>query len=325
MNNKKYDDVINKIKNYKKIICLRHINPDGDAYGSSMGMAQFIRENFPDKKVLVDGKNSKYLNFLGKSDFVNESDYSDSLIIVTDTANIERIDSEFWKKSKEIIKIDHHIEYKNNPSSNYANISIIEDNVGSASEIVAKIILHSKLHLSKETSKFLYTGIITDTGRFQYVGVTSTTFTIAAKLIDTGLNIFEIYNKLYISEFNDLQLQSFFISKVKLTKKGIGYICISDEDMKKKNITLEDVKIRINIMKNVRQIKIWFIAIENIETNEIKISIRSSKYVINKLAEKYSGGGHKLAAGAKISKWNQLKKFIKDLEKKINEKNIIKI
>jgi bifunctional oligoribonuclease and PAP phosphatase NrnA len=87
--------IINKIKEYDKIICLRHIDADGDAYGSAMGLAQLIKDNFPSKKVFTDGKNNENLSFLGKNDQLIKEDYQNSLVIVCDTANQERIDSEY--------------------------------------------------------------------------------------------------------------------------------------------------------------------------------------------------------------------------------------
>jgi len=90
-----YQKIINKIKKYDKIICLRHIDADGDAYGSAMGLAQFIKDNFPQKEVFTDGKNNESLSFLGRNDQLIKEDYRNSLVIICDTANQERIDSEY--------------------------------------------------------------------------------------------------------------------------------------------------------------------------------------------------------------------------------------
>ena len=87
--------IINKIKEHDTIICLRHTDADGDAYGSSMGLAQLIRDNFPQKKVFPDGENNESLSFLGKNERLTEKDYQNSLVIVCDTANQERIDSQY--------------------------------------------------------------------------------------------------------------------------------------------------------------------------------------------------------------------------------------
>ena len=90
-----YRKIINKIKKHSTIICLRHIDADGDAYGSAMGLAQLIKDNFPQKQVFTDGKNNESLSFLGKNDRLAKKDYQNSLVIVCDTTNQERIDSEY--------------------------------------------------------------------------------------------------------------------------------------------------------------------------------------------------------------------------------------
>jgi len=90
-----YRKIINKIKKHGTIICLRHIDADGDAYGSAMGLAQLIKDNFPQKRVFTDGKNNDNLDFLGKSNQLKKEDYQNSLTIVCDTASRERIDSQY--------------------------------------------------------------------------------------------------------------------------------------------------------------------------------------------------------------------------------------
>ncbi len=321
--NKKYDEIIKKIKKYEKIICVRHINPDGDSYGSSMGFAQFIRENFKNKKVYVDGKNVDYLNFLGKNDVLYKTDYIDALVIVFDTSIKSRIDSEFWHYGKEIIKIDHHI-HSNIEDEKFAHFEIIEDTVISTCQIVAKIIFQSKLKISKETAKLLYTGIVTDSGRFRFNNTNSDTFKVASKLLDTKLNINEIYNKLYIHDLDYLKVQKICISKIKTTKAGIGYIFFTNEDLEKdKLLKPENIKLHLNIMNNIKEIKIWLLGIEDKKYNCIKISIRSSKYIINEVAIKYNGGGHKLSSGCKINDWKESINLLNDLDQIIKLKKII--
>ncbi len=318
---KKYSQVISKIKKYNTIICLRHINPDGDAYGSSMGIANFIRDNFPKKRVFLDGSENLSLSFLGKMDQVTKKDYEGALLIITDTNNTARIDSEHWKIAKEIIKIDHHPE-TSDPDTIYGDLSIVDADLISASELVAKILFNSKFKITSKTAKFLYTGIVTDSGRFLHFGVNSDTFEIAAKLIKKGVNINEIYDQLYRKDFKYLTNLSVLISKIQVSDKGIGYINIKKNEYDKLNLKINEIKQRVNIMSNIKEIKIWFIALETPKEG-IKISIRSRKYIVNKVAAKYNGGGHKLASGAKIMEWSQIHNLITDLEKAINPKNSV--
>lgn len=316
--------ILEKIKQYQTIICLRHINPDGDAYGSSMGIAQFIKDNFPNKRVLVDGKDVSYLDFLGKSDKVSKEDYKDALIFVLDTNNIERIDSKYFNLGKEIIKIDHHPEY-NHLSINYANIKIVDSSCISNCQLLTRILIKTGLKISKKCARFLYTGLITDSNRFLYKMVNFETFDIASYLIKTGINISNIYQNLYLRNFDSLLLDSYFISKIRITKTEIGYIKLIKEEIIKKKLSKEEIKSKLFLMSNIKEIKIWFIAFENLETGLININLRSSNYIVNEVAKKYNGGGHKLASGAKIKSWTVLKSFINDLEKCICDNNLFKI
>lgn len=309
--------IVSKIKEYNKIICLRHIDADGDAYGSSMGLAQLIKDNFPQKQVFTDGKNNESLSFLGKNNQLVEKDYHDSLVIVCDTANQERIDSEYWNLAKEKIKIDHHIK-----GENYANYEWIDSTYSATCEMLGELAVNANLKVSKEVANFLLLGIITDSGRFLYNNTTSRTFQIAAFLLRKDADLNFLCANLYQQSLNLLKFKGYVLNNFALTKWGVAFIKITLAVLKKYNISQLEAKSVINILSNIKEIKIWLLAIEK-EEGLIKISIRSSQYVINEVAERYSGGGHKLAAGAKMKKWAELDNLINDLDNLISQNNFV--
>ena len=106
--------ILDKIIEYDKIIITRHVRPDGDAIGSSRGLAAILRLSFPDKKIYVQTEDkSDYLAFLGPDDeMIPDSEYDGALLIVTDTATLDRISNSRVDLAKEVVKIDHHINIK---------------------------------------------------------------------------------------------------------------------------------------------------------------------------------------------------------------------
>ncbi len=311
MQSKIYRKIINKIKKHSTIICLRHIDADGDAYGSAMGLAQLIKDNFPQKKVFTDGKNNENLDFLGKNDQLKKKDYQNSLVIICDTASQERIDSQYWESASEKIKVDHHIK-----GENYADYEWVDSSYVATCEMIGELAINTKLKISKKTANFLLLGIITDSGRFLYSNTTPRTFQIATFMLEKEANLNYLCVKLYQQNLNLLKFKGYVLSKFTLTKQGIAFIKITLAVLKKYNISRLEAKTVINILANVEEIKIWLLAIEA-EKKLIKVSIRSSQYAINEVAEKYSGGGHKFAAGAKIKNWMELDNLIADLNELI--------
>ena len=309
-----YQKIINKIKKYNTIICLRHIDADGDAYGSTMGLARIIKDNFPQKKVFTDGKNNESLSFLGKNDQLAEKDYLNSLVIICDTASQERIDSQHWKLSKDKIKIDHHVK-----GENYADYEWVDSTYSATCEMIGELARNANLKISKEAANFLLLGIITDSGRFLYSNTTSRTFQIAAFLLAKGADINYLCTNLYQQNLNILKFKGYVLNNFALTKQGVAFTKITLDTLRQYNINRLEAKSVINIFANVEEVKIWLFAIEQ-EKELIKVSIRSSRYVINEIAEKYNGGGHKFAAGAKIRNWTELDNLISDLDKLINLK-----
>ncbi|MBH8622777.1 MULTISPECIES: DHH family phosphoesterase [Spiroplasma] len=300
--------ILQKIKDYNTIICLRHISPDGDAYGSAFGLAQFIKDNFPIKKVLVDGEPSKYLAFLATPDLVKQEDYRGALVIVTDTGNVERIDSKYWQEAKEIIKIDHHPNV-----TPYGDLQWVDANKIAASEMIADLVLTSKLKVSAAAARLIFTGIITDSNRFMYNKTSLETLTLAGQLLAKGFDLQNIYHNLYEESWTNACFKNYLLSQVMVYDDQISYVKITDKMLKEHQMDYETVKPWVNIMSNIKEFKIWMLLIENKAEGYINISIRSNTYIINGVAQKYNGGGHELASGARIYQWEDTEKILADL------------
>ena len=149
--------ILDKIESYNTIIVSRHIRPDGDAIGSTKGLVKILRDTYPQKSIyLVNDDYSDYLAFLGGEDTVSDEVYDGALLIVIDTGTEDRISNKNYKKAKEIIKIDHHIDDKP-----YGDISWVEDFRSSACEMIADFYFtfKDKLKISKEAATYIYLGM----------------------------------------------------------------------------------------------------------------------------------------------------------------------
>ena len=126
--------IIDTISKYETIIIHRHVRPDPDAYGSSFGLKEILKASYPDKQVFTVGEHDETLSFLTKPDYVSDEQYEGALVIVTDTANTERIDDQRYKLGSFIIKIDHH------PNDDpYGDLLWVDTNGSSASELIYEL------------------------------------------------------------------------------------------------------------------------------------------------------------------------------------------
>lgn len=303
--------ILKKIKEYDTIIIHGHIRPDGDCYGSQYGLKNIIKESFPHKKVYVVGQESNYVSFLGTPDIISNDVYEGALSIVVDTATDDRISDQRYKLGKEIIKIDHHVP---NEKSFYADYYWVDDELPSASQMIGSFYKTYKkeLKLSKEGADAMYVGILTDTGRFRYRGVSRQTHEIAGMLLDYGVDVEEIDNKLSIETMETIRLKGEVLSNFKTTEAGFIYFVMTRDIINKYNITDETAASMVNVLSGIEGYPVWALFIEY--PAEIRVRLRSREHEIETLARKYGGGGHQKAAGARVDSFEQIKDFASDVD-----------
>ena len=173
-----YKNIYKKIKKYNKIVIARHVGPDPDALGSSIGLKEIIKATFPEKDVFVVGTPASKFRYLGALDKFQDSMYEDSLLIVTDTPDKKRIDGVDVDKFKEVIKLDHHPFIEK-----FGTIEIVDEQASSASQIVMELVFQTKLKWSKTAAENLFIGLVADTDRFLFSYTTPKTFELVAYLI----------------------------------------------------------------------------------------------------------------------------------------------
>ncbi len=326
-----YKEILEKIKEYNTIIIHRHIRPDGDCIGSQQGLKQFLKENFKDKNIYTVGDDiPEYLKYYGENDEINDDIYKGALAIVVDTANETRICDDRYKLADYIIKIDHHDD-----SPDYGDIVLRDPLSPACASIITSMLREYEKEgyiVSTETAKRLYVAITTDTGRFRFRGVSSTVLNNAAWLIDKGIDIEEIYTRLYIKEKEVLKLQGYVYNNFQVTENGVAYIYFTSDVMKEYNVTKDDAANLVSSLDSINGSLIWVAFVDQMKEkdetctdplirpeNEIRVRLRSRFVSINEIGAKYRGGGHLQAAGATIYSKEEMTNLLNDLDTLLKE------
>lgn len=304
------------IKQYDRIAVFRHSKPDYDALGTQMGLYHWIKDNFPNKELRVFGDN--HVTFTPRL-FPEMDRDGDAwfekpfLTIVVDVGNKSRIADPRFEKAEKIVKIDHHPK-----TEDLANVDITDTSTAAASELVVALLLNhgSKYTLSKESARYFYIALVGDSGRFQYSSTTALSFAVASHLINAGIDLSEIYQKMYLKQIDDLAVTAYILNHFSVSKKGVAYYVLDEKIQKELNITTERGKENVNLFSNIEGIHIWCSITQDTDPKEPcwRISIRSKALAINGVAAEFGGGGHAQASGAKIDTLADLPRFIEALD-----------
>ncbi len=309
--------ILDKIKEYGKIIIFRHKRPDGDATGSTKGLARILQLTYPDKEILLQNCDfSDYMSFLGGEDEPRGAEYyADALGIVIDTATADRISNREFCACREVIKIDHHI-----PVESYGVINWVEEERSSACEMIADFYATFKDELKIDTlaATYIYCGMVTDSGRFRFRSVSGETMRLAGLLLDMGIDVDTMYANLYMKDFKMFKFESYVYSKMKLTENGVAYMLVDKKMQEKFGLSQEDASASVSYMDSIKGSLIWLAFIEN-DDGSIRVRLRSRFVTVNSIAEKYSGGGHACAAGATVYSKAEMKRLIADADARLKE------
>ena len=306
---KEYQEALGLIEEYKNIIILRHLNPDGDAIGSQIGLKRIINSNFPDKNVFVTGDSLARYSFMYKEgmDNIPDSLFKESLSIVLDTSSPNLISDERYKMSNMSLRFDHHIFIKK-----ICSVEVVDTSFVSCSSLIADFAYKMGLEIDRSAAESLFTGLVTDSGRFLYDSVNPRTFLIASSLLSTGIKTSSIYSSLYNEDFSALKRRGYYIDKIKLTTNNVAYTYITKEDLKIMDAEAFSVsRGLVNTMANIRGVGIWVSFTEDEES--FLCEIRSNNTNINKIAVKYGGGGHEKASGATLESKEEALLLLDDL------------
>lgn len=305
--------ILEKIREYKSIIISRHMRPDGDAVGSTLGLARILRLTFPEKQVyVVNGDYAEYTAFLGSEDAQPDAArYAESLAIVIDTATPDRISNKSWQSAREVIKIDHHIDV-----APYGNIAWVEEHRSSACEMIADFYMtfREELKIDREAATCIYAGMVTDSGRFRFRSVSGETLRCAAALLDLGVDTDTLFAHLYLEKLDAFRFRAYVYENIKMTPHGVAYIYV-DRAMKERfSLTDEEASNVVSCLDSIKGSIIWLAFIDNSDGATIRVRLRSRFVTVDKLANKYRGGGHDCASGATLMSPDEIPLLLADAD-----------
>ena len=311
--------ILNKIKEYSTIFLFRHVRNDGDCVGATKGLKSIITATWPEKQVyIIDADTAKYLEFMGPEDEeMPEESYASALGIVLDTASEARISNRKYTLCRELIKIDHHI-----PLEQYGDLQWVEEERSSCCEMIVDFYrtFKDQLVLNSEGATHLYTGMVTDSGRFKYDGVTGETLRCAAELLDVGVDTQTLFARLYLEAFEYLKFKSAIYERMQITPNGVAWIFVDKAMQQEFNLNLEQSSAIIGNLDSIRGCISWLAFIETgDEQNAIRVRLRSRFVHINGIAENYHGGGHACASGATVYSIEEMNRLLRDTDALVKE------
>ena len=310
-----FQEILQAIQDYDRIIIHRHGRPDGDAMGSQIGMQQVILENFPHKQVYMVGDQPGFFGFMegAQLDEIPDSTYEGALAIILDCGSKSMVSDDRYHLAARTVRMDHHIFCEQ-----VADIEVVDTSFESCCGLITEFVVQCGLKLNPLAAKSLYTGMVTDSGRFRYDGTTARTFRLASFLMEQKFDTNELFRNLYADDFSAKKRKAQFVLKINFTANNIAYIYTTLEELQAMHVdTFTVSRGMVNTMADIKGVDIW---VNFTETEKgVLCELRSSKYNINPIAVKYGGGGHAKASGATVASKEIAMEMLADLDAMIGE------
>ena len=310
-----FEEVLKEIKAHDIIILHRHTRPDGDAMGSQIGLKHLLRGNFPEKKIYAVGDGAGYLSFMEDSemDTVPDSVYQGALAMVLDCGAEKLVSDERYTLAEKTVRIDHHIF-----CGKFCDVEVIDSTYESCCGLIAQFAVEQGLKLNRLSAQSLYTGMVTDSGRFRYDGTTARTLRLAATLLEQGINTNSLFRELYAESYEDKKLRAQFLLKAQFTPRRVAYMYTTAEELKALDISpFTASRGMVNVLGDMKGVDIWANFTESEEG--ILCELRSAGPNVQPIAVKYGGGGHAKACGATVPDRETVMAMLHDLDEMIGE------
>ncbi|MBO7304637.1 MAG: bifunctional oligoribonuclease/PAP phosphatase NrnA [Clostridia bacterium] len=309
--------IFDKIKEYDRIIIFRHFRPDGDAIGSTKGLQRILKLTYPEKEIYIQNcDSSDYLAFLGGEDEpIADELYADALAIVIDTGDTKRVSNQKFSLCREVAVIDHHIQ-----TSPYGDYRWVIEEKSSSCEMIAEFYdaFRDELKIDTEAATYIYTGMVTDSGRFRFRSVSGETLRLAGVMLDLGVDTDRLYAELYLEEYDYLKFKAYVYENMKMTENGVAYIYVDRAMQERFSLTQEKASAVVSCLDSIRGSIIWLAFIDN-DDGTTRVRLRSRFVTVNELAERYHGGGHDCAAGATVYSPDEMAALLSEADALIKE------
>ena len=309
------------IEEFNNIFIFHHIRPDGDCLGSQFGLRELIKLNYPEKNVFVFGDQGILFPFLkwdfDKFDEVDKKYFKNSLGIVVDANESNRIQYANYildKNFTKMLRIDHH---PNDPDIKY-DYTWEDHTFAASAEQIGYIAMNAKWKINQKAAKYIYLGINTDSGRFQFDSVAKRTFDVMSYLHNAkDFKVWDINLPLSYKDERKVKFSAYVLLNYKKQRKVL-YFHVTKKIQRKFKLSSDEAN-DVGVLSNIGDCRVWVFFIDLPDGN-IRARVRSNSVWINKICEKYKpGGGHEMAAGAMVHNKKEMKQLINDLESEIKK------
>ena len=305
-----FEEALQAICRYDRIILFRHSNPDGDAMGSQTGLKEILRTAYPEKTVYTVGDEAGRYAFMAGStmDEVPDEAFDGALGIILDTGAPHLISDPRWQLTAETLRVDHHIF-----AGAIAAHEWIDPSYESCCGMVADFALSNGLTVNTAAATALFTGMVTDSGRFRYDCTSARTLRLAAALLERGVDADSLYRELYASDFEQIRLRAAFTARIQVYCPGVAYLYNTAEDVEQSGQSLFGIsRGMVGLMGDIRGIDIWVNFTES--PDGVLMELRSSCYAVQPIAAAHGGGGHAKACGATLKDRGEAMQVLEELK-----------
>ena len=296
------DNILEEIKKAQTIVVLSHESPDGDAIASSLSVMHTL-EQLGKKVDVVIPEYPKDFNFLPGAEKILAKGKQEpyELAISVDCTDLKRLagGKEYFEPAKRTIQIDHH-----SVNSMFADFNYVDPAAPACCQVLIAMFEYYEIEISKELATCILTGIVTDTGGFQWGGVTPETFEFAAELVRKGAKLKDICRiALRKKSKAHCELEKLIYNRLEFLEDGkiaIAYLTLND--YKTLNAEIGDDEGLVEMLRDIEDVEVAVLLKEKEGTNGFKGSLRSHETVnVSDICMLLGGGGHRGAAGCFIS------------------------
>ena len=293
-----------KLDEYENIYLTAHVNPDGDSIGSTLALANFMKDKMnKEVSIVIKDNIPSNFKFLPGVDLI-QTDTSNiegiDLLITLDCGNKDRLalDKRLVDSAKYIINIDHHIT-----NTQFGDINFVDIKSSSTGEVLYDMIKIMNYDLNKEIATCLYVSISTDTGSFKYTNTTSKTHLVASELLEKGIDLETINIELY--QKRSLEKTNLLLESMKnltlLENNTVGVVAVDNDILKSSGAKAQDSELIVDFIRGIDVVNLACV-LRPIDEQSTKVSMRSKKDIdVSKIALVFGGGGHAKAAGCTIN------------------------
>ena len=293
------------IRRNQSFLVLTHYRPDGDAVGSQLALAILLKNLGKQVEAWNDDPVPGKFRFLPHSDLVQRppdapKDFDVVMAVDTSTWQCVGTAAQRLGAKKHFINIDHHVS-----NEKFADINWVAPESPATGQIIFDLIHRGKFPLTLDIATCLYAAIATDTGNFTYTNTTADSLRAAAQLVDAGVNVGELCRHVYESyPFARLQLLQKTLADLTLTDRNrIAYYWVTNDMFQQSGAKREDTEGLIDYARSIQGVLVAVLFEELPEPGKFRMSLRSKhpKVDVNSIARHFGGGGHREAAGARLT------------------------